>query len=339
MSFGCALVLVGCAAAADDTAETNTTAMAAAAAPATASPAMQAAAAGAKSSMGSMAPAMRPAPATAVPKLDAAGGGGGAATATMAGVAAAGSNAGPASGRQSGSAAGSGAPTAGAAGSSAPTTAEAGSGAPAAGAAGSTPMASELPDLGKGDGSDVVTIGDSWMSFAINGGGIEAALDRAGTKYAHYAIPGTLLLNGQIPSQYDQAKRDHAKIATVIMTGGGNDVMSSGGCDTKEKCLETTQKIIDGLDQLFMKMATDGVSATVLIDYSKFAGSGPKGTRPDVLPTPTSCTTGKLRCLVIETTDIVGMSDLVDGVHPTQPATDRIAKRSLESMEKAGVRR
>jgi hypothetical protein len=215
----------------------------------------------------------------------------------------------------------------------------AGSGGAEAGAGGAETMAPALPDLGMGDGSDVVTIGDSWMSFAINGGGIEGALDRAGTKYPHYGIPGTLLLNGQIPSQYDQAKRDHPMIATVIMTGGGNDVMASNGCETKETCAKTVQGIIDAFDELYMKMIADGVTSAVLINYSKFAGSGPKDTRPEVLPTPTSCTTGKLRCLVIETSDIVSADDLLDGVHPTMPATDRIAMRTLEQMEEAGVRR
>src|SRR4051794_12397694 len=80
-------------------------------------------------------------------------------------------------------------------------------------------------DLGKGDGTDVVTIGDSWMSIITNGGGIEGGLDRAGTSYRHYSVAGTLLLNGQIPGQYDQAKAINPKILTVIMTGGGNDIM------------------------------------------------------------------------------------------------------------------
>ena len=62
-------------------------------------------------------------------------------------------------------------------------------------------------------------------------------------------------------------------------------------------------------------------------------------TRPDVLPVPTICQMGKLRCLVVDTTDIVASSDLVDGVHPTQPACDRIAKRTLEMMKEQGVRR
>src|SRR5262245_14501805 len=195
-----------------------------------------------------------------------------------------------------------------------------------------------LPDLGEGDGSDVVTSGDSWMSFALNGGGIEAALDRADTDYDHYSVPGTLLLNGQIPSQYDRAKREHPKIATVILTAGGNDVMSSGGCNTKEACNMTVQRVINGLDQLFMKMVADGVASTVYSSYSKHAGTGSKDTRPEVLPMPTVCTSGKLRCLVVETSDIIASSDLLDGVHPTQAGCDRIAKRTLEQMAKEGVR-
>jgi lysophospholipase L1-like esterase len=82
-----------------------------------------------------------------------------------------------------------------------------------------------------------------------------------------------------------------------------------------------------------------GQRQAVYIQYSKNAGTAPADTRPDVAPIPKICTTGKLRCLTINTTDLIGPMDTVDGIHPTLAGCDRIAKRVLEEMEKAGVRR
>ena len=194
-------------------------------------------------------------------------------------------------------------------------------------------------DLGKGDGSDVVTIGDSWMSIITNGGGIEGGLDRAGTSYRHYSVAGTLLLNGQIPGQYDQAKAINPNILTVIMTGGGNDIMFSNGCATKEACTMAVQQIADGLDMLWSTMADDGVKDVIYIAYSKNAGTAPSDTRPDMAPIPKICTTGRIRCHSVDTTDLVGPTDTVDGIHPTLPACDAIAKRVMDLMESGGMRR
>jgi lysophospholipase L1-like esterase len=211
-----------------------------------------------------------------------------------------------------------------------------------AGAAGSGGAAGEpaMPvDEGEGDGSDVITIGDSWMNILTNGGGIEGGLDRLGKRYRHYAVAGTTLINGDIPAQYNRAKAANPKIKTIIMTGGGNDVMFSNGCATKEACTMFSQRIADALDELWTKAAADGVTSTVYIQYSRNAGTAPEDTRPDTAAVPKICTSGKLKCLSISTTDIIARTDLLDGIHPNSAGCDRIAKRTLEEMVKQGVRR
>jgi hypothetical protein len=92
-------------------------------------------------------------------------------------------------------------------------------------------------DLGKGDGSDVVLIGDSWMSNTLQlegtGGGISPALIKvSGQRYRNYAVQGVMLLSFStfgpaIPSQWDAAVRANSKIKTVVMTAGGNDIIQS----------------------------------------------------------------------------------------------------------------
>jgi lysophospholipase L1-like esterase len=211
------------------------------------------------------------------------------------------------------------------------------------GAAGAEPMpdAGELPpdheDLGMGDGQDVVTIGDSWMSYFLNGGGIEGALDRAGTDYRHYAVAGTTL-GTSIPPQWDQAKAG-GEVKTVIMTGGGNDIMFSGGCNTKAACEMAVQEIANMLDVLWTQMSDDGVQDVVYIQYSKNAGTAPAENRPATAPTPGICIRGPLRCHSMSTTELVAATDTVDGIHPTSAAADRIAAAVIELMETEGVRR
>jgi hypothetical protein len=195
----------------------------------------------------------------------------------------------------------------------------------------------EPMDLGMGDGQDVVTIGDSWMSYFLNGGGIEGALDRADTNYRHYGVAGTTL-GSSIPPQWDSALRA-GEVKTVIMTGGGNDIMFSGGCDTKEACEMSVQRIADMLHELWSKMSEAGVQDVVYIQYSKNAGTAPSENRPATSPTPGICITGPIRCHTVPTTEEVGAGDTVDGIHPTSAACDRIATSVLEYMEMKGIRR
>lgn len=195
-------------------------------------------------------------------------------------------------------------------------------------------------DLGKGDGKDVVTIGDSWMAGPFNGAGIQAGLDRAGTKYRHYAVTATQLLNGEIPGQYDRAKAANPKISTVIMTAGGNDVMfTPGACSTPEACGDFGAKISDGLDKLWSKMSADGVQDVIYVQYSDNAGATPADSRGGSKAVVKVCYAGKLSCHTVPTTDIVAKTDLMDGIHPNDEANDRIAKRIVMMMEERGIRR
>jgi lysophospholipase L1-like esterase len=195
-------------------------------------------------------------------------------------------------------------------------------------------------DLGEGDGKDVVTIGDSWMAGPLGGAGIQAGLDRAGTDYRHYAVTATTLLSGQIPGQYDRAKRANPKISTVIMTGGGNDVMfTAGSCSTPESCAEFSTKITNALNTLWTKMADDGVKDVIYVQYSENAGSTPAENRGGSAKPAAICYSGRISCHTVPTTDIIARSDLTDGIHPGTAGNNRIAKRVLELMVERKVRR
>lgn len=97
-----------------------------------------------------------------------------------------------------------------------------------------------------GPGTDVVFIGDSWMNLTgiaelgilppgfdllvyalLPPMGIQQSVVHASGNrpYRSYGVPGTMFLDGAIPAQYRRAREDDAAIRTVVMTGGGNDIL------------------------------------------------------------------------------------------------------------------
>jgi hypothetical protein len=227
------------------------------------------------------------------------------------------------------------------------------SGGDAAGQGGALAIPHE--DLGKGDGSDVVLLGDSWMSNTLQiegtGGGIAASLI-ALTKqpYRNYAVQGVMLLMADsfgpaIPSQWDQAKAVNPKIKTVVMTAGGNDIIQNttleAACkDGTDACKQVLMQISDTLNMLWTKMANDGVQDIVYIEYADDVGTlndslrGDKGRKP-----PEICTTGKVRCHSVNTTAAVMHQIAADNIHPLQAANDRVAKVVADLMVQEGIRR
>lgn len=208
----------------------------------------------------------------------------------------------------------------------------------------SQPRWAQREDLGVGDGKDVIMMGDSWMSgpLCFSGAcqqGINQAITSVGKKkYRNYAVSATQLHTGEIPKQFTQAKRENPDIKTVIMTGGGNDVLIGGASGESAGKL-----IVDQLNQLWTTMSEAGVKDVVYIQYSSAAGTAAsRGTRvddnapPPVIPI---CQTGPINCHSVPTSDLIKASDLMDGIHPNAAGNARIAKRVLELMEQRKIRR
>jgi len=199
-------------------------------------------------------------------------------------------------------------------------------------------------DLGEGDGSDVITIGDSWMSLGFTG--IQQSLVAvSGQPYRTYGRGGTRLLNEVIPGQYDTAKSANADIKTVVMTGGGNDIIQVPGLRDDcaaggTQCAEVLGMILDRLTALWEEMAADGVQDVIYVQYSNPEGNNVDfalpsgdgvGPRCEDVPPP-------LRCHRLETLDIV-MGDIPDGIHPSAAAYDRIGQAVYDMMVERGMRR
>jgi hypothetical protein len=213
-------------------------------------------------------------------------------------------------------------------------------GSPSAGSPATPPT--EREDLGQGDGSDVVTIGDSWMSFFANGGGIEAGLRAASMQpYRNYGVAGTMLLDEVIPNQYAAAKRDNPDIKTVVMTGGGNDLLltgMAGGSGCTESCMSTIDKVAARLEALWQEMGDDGVQDLVYIEYSQGGDNGASVAYGHTKLVPLCEATAPLRCHLLHSDDFIMMM-LLDGVHPTADGCSKLGQATYDLMEQQGMRR
>jgi hypothetical protein len=215
----------------------------------------------------------------------------------------------------------------------------------------------QRPDLGEGDGNDVITIGDSWMSLG-GGTGIQESLEKISKRnYRLLGVPGTKLLDEVIPNQYKSAKTQDPDIKTVIMTGGGNDVLQDplllfGACadenfDSDPACKARIDEVANRLVALWAEMARDGVQDVVVIGYSvKVMPLGLVATSKSVRYSDSKITPlcgmvpAPLRCHSMNTD--MAVPDLTlsgDGIHPDAATYDKIGAAVWELMKAKGMRR
>jgi hypothetical protein len=208
-------------------------------------------------------------------------------------------------------------------------------------------------DRGMGDGKDVITIGDSWMNLGAEG--IQFSVEKAsGRSYRKYGVGGTRLLNEAIPMQYAMAKSENSDIKTVIMTGGGNDILQDlavhfqcidSAFDSNEVCRGRIDEVADRLSKLWAEMAEDGVQDVIIIGYTRKAGIfGPltKSANYSASKIPPLCekVPEPLRCHVFDSDEFVPSLALrVDGIHPDSASYDAIGEALWEQMQEWGVRR
>jgi hypothetical protein len=146
-----------------------------------------------------------------------------------------------------------------------------------------------------------------------------------------------------IPTQYDQAKTINKDIKTIVMTGGGNDIIQNptiqSACMTGgDACKMLLQQISDALNTLWTKMADDKVLDIVYIQYASDVGTVDPTLRMQ-MAVPSICTTGRVRCHAVDTTMSVMHQIAADGIHPLQAANTRVAKQVYDLMTAQGIRR
>ncbi|MEZ4602671.1 MAG: hypothetical protein R2861_04460 [Desulfobacterales bacterium] len=84
-----------------------------------------------------------------------------------------------------------------------------------------------VPWIRNAQNNQVVNVGDS--IFALSGKIQDYLHDWSGTTFRRYSVSGAELVGGilapDIYSQYNTAKSDNPNIETILMDGGGNDIL------------------------------------------------------------------------------------------------------------------
>jgi len=209
-------------------------------------------------------------------------------------------------------------------------------------------LPSEHVDRGMGDGKDVITIGDSWMLLSA-GTGIEVSLEKISKRdYRNFGVPGTKLLDEVIPKQYTTAK-GQGPVKTVVMTGGGNDIIQDKPTDCVDSafgdvCKAQIDKVGARLVKLWEEMSKDGVEDVLIIGYTRKASLlfSPlsKSAEYSNLTIPPLCAAvaPPLRCHALDA-DTVFDGATREGIHPTNAGYDKIGEAVWKLMQEKGMRR
>ena len=131
------------------------------------------------------------------------------------------------------------------------------------------------------DRNEVVLLGDSIFDLS---GDIQRFLEAdAGQTFRDYTLSGAELTGGLITSvaeQYEDAKAKDANIETILMDGGGNDILIPAmlldpyGCrthwwrwDISDSCKQLVDETYIDLVNLLNQMDADGVSNVLYLGY------------------------------------------------------------------------
>lgn len=201
-------------------------------------------------------------------------------------------------------------------------------------------------DQGVGDGQDVVLIGDSWMNLGLGVGIQQSVVKAAASKpYRRFGAPGTRMLDGVIPSQYAAAKAENPNIKTVIMTGGGNDVLLTphvlADCLVLgAACKSQIDKVGDAYKKLTSDAAADGVADIVIVLYTRGTLLGPRVIDYIWTKMTPICDSSPVRCHLLDPDKLgAGVVKTRDGIHPTNAGYDLIGEGVYALMKSEGMRR
>jgi lysophospholipase L1-like esterase len=197
--------------------------------------------------------------------------------------------------------------------------------------------------------SQVVWIGDSYP--AAGNGGIQRYTEQsaqaasalaAGQTYRKYYVGGTQMANGQIPGQYTQAKQADPNIDTVVMTGGGNDILiGNPTClnnppPGNQSCVDTVARATAAAEAMFAQMQTDGVKHVIYYFYPRttlFQSAANVDYAFPIVKAGCEKFRGPLNCYFVDTRPAFdGQNWFGDGIHPTDPGQQAIGKLVWETM-------
>lgn len=206
----------------------------------------------------------------------------------------------------------------------------------------------------------VVWIGDS--IFALSGEEANVMEDLTGHSYRTYYVSGAQMEGGliqTIPSQYAEAVRDDSNINTVIMNGGGNDVLigANGACDASYpygSLSWSCNNIIDTVEAvnnaLWQDMIDDGVKNIINQGYY-YSTDQQLWVVSDVFQERTkqefaamAARNPSVKMIFVEPKDNpyfdksrVSLYTIIDGIHPTDAASAELANMVWDAMVANGI--
>jgi hypothetical protein len=211
-------------------------------------------------------------------------------------------------------------------------------------------------------GSTVLLIGDSYVDISGKAFGKElqrlaqaAGSLAPGDKYADRSVSGAqmvgdTLLAAAVPTQYSNEKNSDGHITTVVMDGGGNDILigntqciQTSAPPENQSCVTTINNAASTAKTLLEKMASEGVENVVYFFYPNLPGGGvifgnkdlEKKTLDYAFPlVKEACDTAPLNCMFVDTRGLFPdtADQFQDGIHPTVPNINKIAGKVWQTM-------
>lgn len=214
-----------------------------------------------------------------------------------------------------------------------------------------------VPWIRNADNNQVVNIGDS--IFALSGEIQDFLHIKAGKTFRRYAVSGAELSGGVLApslfSQYDTAKSDNPDIETILMDGGGNDIllpaMAFDPYDCKTQWYEwgrLSNSCKDFIDDLYVDgvnllndMYNDGVEKVIFLGY--YHTSDTFLMKLDSLEEAVdygdarlsqACQNSAVNCTFIDPRFVINDSDIKsDAIHPKTSGSEKLANLIWPALE------
>jgi lysophospholipase L1-like esterase len=199
------------------------------------------------------------------------------------------------------------------------------------------------------DNDQVITLGDS--IFALSGELQDFLESYAGETFRRYTLSGAELKGGIIATdvyaQYEIAKNDNPNIDTIVMDGGGNDILIPSialfdpyNCKTQwyqfgrlsSKCKNYIDDIyVDGVN-LLNNMQADGVDNVIYLGYYYtknglfLLDSMEEAVDYGDMRLSQACRYSAVNCQFIDPRSTIKDSNIIiDGIHPNTEGSRKLA--------------
>lgn len=204
------------------------------------------------------------------------------------------------------------------------------------------------PRVSDADNDQVVTVGDS--IFALSGELQDFLESYAGQTFRQYTLSGAEIAGGflatSVADQYAAARADNPNIETIVMDGGGNDILIPAiafdpyDCKTQwyefgrlsSSCKALVDDVyVDAVD-LLNTMAADGVDNVVYLGYyyTKNAllllDDMEEAVDYGDLRLSQACRFSAANCTFVDPRSTIRDSDIIlDGIHPNTSGSRKLA--------------